>query len=200
MRRSASSSVSALLSVAALSLLTRATSASGSGSYPRLCGAACGNTFQTVSFSDEAAPPAKGGRFCGGGLLIESLFLCLRVHHCGGDDSPLLEDLRLTCLNPETGSGLFPAYRDVVDHWKDEEINGIRKFNATAGEGEVEVLAVVALPEDGFFQIWLRTLVNDALVGTLCSKADDSDRMISTTLAGITTNTGVYMQSWQSTR
>ena len=161
---------SALL-LSALGLLTRATSAAeaqteaqaqakgGSSSYARHCGNACRSAFGSVRFGDEETKPP--GRFCGGGMLVESLYLCLRVHECGGDDTPLVRGLRETCVDPETGEGLMPAYGDVVDRWTEEEIGGLLRFNASgAAGGKGRVLEEVALPEEGFFEIWFRTLVS----------------------------------------
>lgn len=193
MRLPARSGARALLWITPLVLLTRAVSASEGGSYPRLCGDACRNTFGTVRFSDEESPPPTGGRFCGGGMLIESLYLCLRVHGCGGDDSPLLEGLNQACLDTETGEGQLPAYEDVMDRWTDEQIEGVRRFNNSVGEGKGRVFDAVAVPEDKFFHIWWRTLVSGAAGGGW-DKADGSGRMIPSTSTGITTSMGAYMR------
>lgn len=166
--RAGSGGSAPLLLLSVLGLLTRATSAAEaqaqaqaqSGSYARHCGNACRSAFGSVRFGDEEAKPP--GRFCGGGgMLVTSLYLCLRVHDCGGDDAPLVRGLRETCVDPETGRGLMPAYGDVVDGWTEEEIGGLLRFNASGGAaGKGRVLEEVALPEEGFFEIWFRTLVS----------------------------------------
>lgn len=135
----------ALLWLAILTCTTR-----GSASGGPLCDAACQNTFQSVRFSDEP-PGSRGGatRYCHSALLVESLYLCLWMHQC--EAGPAVAALNETCLD-------LPPYEEVVGRWTEEEMGGLRRFNGTVpGVGKMMGGAVV--PEDGFWEVWWRTLV-----------------------------------------
>jgi hypothetical protein len=147
------------MAAAAVMLIYPDVATASKAKRPSLCTAACMTAFQAVSFSDEARGAGPLGRYCQSGLLLESLYLCMKGH-CGQDnqDNQVERDLRWLDLGEICGREM-PRYEDVVGRWTDEKVEGVMRFNKTVPR-KGRVLNEVAFPEEGFYTLWWKTLVS----------------------------------------
>lgn len=158
--------VNALLWWAAILIYYPDLAQAGKAKRPSLCTAACMTAFQAVKFSDEGpqAAAAQMGRYCQSEMLLESLFLCMRLHCDTHDRDQIDRDVRWLDLDETCSGGKrgIPSYEDVVGKWTEGEVSRVRRFNATV-PGAGTLLDEVALPGDGYYDLWWGTLVSYSL-------------------------------------
>ncbi|KAJ0159241.1 hypothetical protein CTA2_10070 [Colletotrichum tanaceti] len=148
--------------LAALCLFVGSASASALTGSGGICFDSCTSTLGAPRFNDtqsyNGTLPVRSKLIasCESRLHITSLYLCADLHCDLTHRVAGLSDLNHTCQTYMNTS--LPPF-EIVAHYSDEEIAGLRRLTQDEGVDHT-VLNEVVLPADAFYQIWVDTLVS----------------------------------------
>lgn len=128
----------------------------------RFCPSSCDLTLGYAIFNDTDSWLSRKVRQCRSELRISSLYLCFG-EYCkdDGQREKWIKDQSLWC--DEFAGVTLPAYHDIVDQWRSNDIAQLRRLNIDEAIS-APVLEEVVLPDPSFFERSFTTMVRALLL------------------------------------